>query len=290
MNCLLRLFIALDVNGDGHVDFKELCCGISAACRGPTAERVKFCFKVFDKDQDGVLDRDELVGMVEILSLVAKESKMHSAAPQNRLLCLDRREQTPSDDGRANFGCVEVDAAYDKVLDGLQTRLGPDGCLSQEDFLIWGVDDNVLVSPLLELLFEVCHVSLGLKPHCRHHEYEIGKRFYLHSANTCQLSRCVVLVTGWLSREESRGYHVGQFWYLVASDWWQSWLGYTTAPRSSYDHCTCRPEQRLPVEEGIVCDESFTGSSLDYTPSHSNEFTSNSTDSMGDLLSRGGDT
>lgn len=36
-----RLFLALDVNRDGHVDFKELCCGISAACRGPTAERMK---------------------------------------------------------------------------------------------------------------------------------------------------------------------------------------------------------------------------------------------------------
>jgi hypothetical protein len=35
------LFLALDVNRDGHVDFKELCCGISAACRGPTAERMK---------------------------------------------------------------------------------------------------------------------------------------------------------------------------------------------------------------------------------------------------------
>lgn len=35
------LFKALDVNRDGHVDFKELCCGVSAACRGPVGERVK---------------------------------------------------------------------------------------------------------------------------------------------------------------------------------------------------------------------------------------------------------
>lgn len=94
-------------------------------------------------------------------------------------------------------------------------------------------------------------------------------------------------MSGWLAREESRGYRVGQFWYLISSDWWQSWLTYTTAARSNYDHCTCRLEHRIPVEEGIVCDESFTSSSTDYTSSHSNEFTSNSTDSMGDLLSRG---
>ena len=28
-------FQALDENQDGHIDFKELCCGVSAACRGP---------------------------------------------------------------------------------------------------------------------------------------------------------------------------------------------------------------------------------------------------------------
>lgn len=37
----VRLFMALDVNRDEHIDFKELCCGISAACRGPMAERMK---------------------------------------------------------------------------------------------------------------------------------------------------------------------------------------------------------------------------------------------------------
>lgn len=41
MQFFFRLFLALDVNRDGHIDFKELCCGISAACRGPTAERLK---------------------------------------------------------------------------------------------------------------------------------------------------------------------------------------------------------------------------------------------------------
>ena len=34
-------FCALDENQDGHVDFKELACGVSAACRGPEMERQK---------------------------------------------------------------------------------------------------------------------------------------------------------------------------------------------------------------------------------------------------------
>lgn len=46
-SCCEGLFLALDVNRDGHVDFKELCCGISAACRGPTTERMKCTYGCF---------------------------------------------------------------------------------------------------------------------------------------------------------------------------------------------------------------------------------------------------
>jgi len=34
-------FSAFDENQDGHIDFKELSCGVSAACRGPEMERHK---------------------------------------------------------------------------------------------------------------------------------------------------------------------------------------------------------------------------------------------------------
>lgn len=91
---------------------------------------------------------------------------------------------------------------------------------------------------------------------------------------------------GWLEREEKRGFQVGQFWYLISSDWWQSWINYTTAPRSNLDLCNCRIEPRVPIEEGIVCDESLLSNATDYT-SNSNEFNSNSLESMGDLFSRG---
>ncbi|XP_025837544.1 ubiquitin carboxyl-terminal hydrolase 32 isoform X2 [Agrilus planipennis] len=323
VSACVGLFMALDVNGDGHVDFKELCCGISAACRGPIAERVKFCFKIFDVDKNGRLNTKELQTMIEILFFIAKENKLFCSSQTNNkhtFSTLERRsfsshnrasfvikssneklKENDSEtkgrkdclitdivklppDARTNEDMKEkeiglmlidnsmayaqqtLDESHIKSLHGLKARLDERGHLNQEEFLIWGVDNNPFISPLLELLFEVGHVCLGLKPHCRHHEYDI--------------------VMGWLSREESRGYHVGQFWYLVSSDWWQSWLNYTTASKTSYDHCNCKADNsRIAIEEGIVCDESF--SSTDYTSSHSNELTSNSTDSMGDLLSRG---
>lgn len=51
-----------------------------------------------------------------------------------------------------------------------------DTVLTLEDFLIWSVESaDALVSPFLQLLFEVCHVVLGLRPQCKHHERDIGK-------------------------------------------------------------------------------------------------------------------
>lgn len=61
-----------------------------------------------------------------------------------------------------------------KILESLQEKLIEHGGLNLEDFLVWSVQNNSMIAPLLELLFQVCHVSLGLRPHCRHEEYEIG--------------------------------------------------------------------------------------------------------------------
>lgn len=174
------LFLALDVNRDGHVDFKELCCGISAACRGPTAERMKFCFKIFDMDRDSYLSPKELQHMIEVLIFIARENKLHHDMLKNKKELgnnnLDSLENQNNQANVAlnNYSNDSLDQSYAKLLLALKSRLNAQGAISQEDFLMWSVDNNILVAPLLELLFQVCHVSLGLKPYCRHHEYEIG--------------------------------------------------------------------------------------------------------------------
>lgn len=61
-----------------------------------------------------------------------------------------------------------------KILESLEGILDENGGFTPEDFLVWSVENHSLIAPLLELLFQVCHVSLGLRPHCRHEEYEIG--------------------------------------------------------------------------------------------------------------------
>lgn len=54
--------------------------------------------------------------------------------------------------------------------------ISADTALTLEDFLIWSVESaDSLVSPFLQLLFEVCHIVLGLRPHCKHQERDIGE-------------------------------------------------------------------------------------------------------------------
>ncbi|CAK1541410.1 unnamed protein product [Leptosia nina] len=268
-------FLAFDENKDGHIDFKELCCGLSAACRGPQTERLKFCFKVFDLDRDGVLNRKELVEMVDILCTVANESIKNQGS----------RASTPSDSDYDHEKGFDAETILLNLRDKLVTvpkngtkpifQLGPtyeediimlhqdkekseviqgsadddsikEMALAAEDFLIWSVESaQALVAPFLELVFEVCHIVLGLRPHCKHHERDI--------------------VLGWLRRETCRGLSVGQFWYLVSADWWSAWLLYSSGP----PHSCCRNTRT--IDDAIVCDDSFT---------------TNSTESMGSLMWR----
>ncbi|XP_063695674.1 ubiquitin carboxyl-terminal hydrolase 32 isoform X2 [Culicoides brevitarsis] len=234
-SALTGVFLAFDENRDGHIDFKELCCGVSAACRGPTVERMKFCFKVFDTDRDGVLSFTEVEQMIETLMSVAKEIGNGAFKHLNRdqvLRELHMRRVTKVNSSEGGEEITEI----------------PEFKLTQEDFLMWSVESALnLVQPFLDLLFEVCHIVLGLKPQCKHLEHEI--------------------VRGWLTREIKRGLKVGQFWYLISGDWWQNWLQWTQQNgTSSCMHCKSLPKN---VDEAMICDESFT---------------SNSTESMGDLL------
>lgn len=242
------IFLAFDENRDGHIDFKELCCGVSAACRGPDVERSKFCFKIFDTDRDGSLCFTEVEQMVNNLLLVAKESNynVYKNVTFDQTM-LELYNYTTKNN---------KDVKSDEPTDGKIKEF----ILTQEDYLMWCIESNSNISqPFLDLLFEVSHIVFGLRPTCKHHEYEI--------------------VRGWLSREVRRGYQVGQFWYLISSEWWQSWLCYTQY--NSQSPCSnCKTSHnRHPlvasgdsVDEAMVCDESFV---------------SNLAESTGDLIGTG---
>ncbi|XP_068271806.1 ubiquitin carboxyl-terminal hydrolase 32 isoform X2 [Nyctibius grandis] len=175
------LFNAFDENRDNHIDFKEISCGLSACCRGPLAERQKFCFKVFDIDRDGVLSRTELKEMVVALLEVWKDN---------------RTDKIP-----------ELDMDLSEIVEDIlnvhdNTKLGH---LTLEDYQIWSVK-SALANEFLNLLFQVCHIVLGLRPATPEEEGQI--------------------IRGWLERESRYGLQPGHNWFLIAMPWWQQWKEY----------------------------------------------------------------
>ncbi|XP_063258927.1 ubiquitin carboxyl-terminal hydrolase 32 isoform X3 [Prinia subflava] len=175
------LFNAFDENRDNHIDFKEISCGLSACCRGPLAERQKFCFKVFDVDRDGVLSRTEIKDMVVALLEVWKDN---------------RTDKIP-----------ELDMSLSEIVEDIlhvhdNTKLGH---LTLEDYQIWSVK-SALANEFLNLLFQVCHIVLGLRPATPEEEGQI--------------------IRGWLERESRYGLQPGHNWFLIAMPWWHQWKEY----------------------------------------------------------------
>lgn len=59
-----RLFDVLDRDGNGQVDMKEFIIGLSQFTDVSNEERVKFAFRIFDRDNSGFIDKDELMRIV----------------------------------------------------------------------------------------------------------------------------------------------------------------------------------------------------------------------------------
>lgn len=175
------LFHAFDENRDNHIDFKEISGGLSACCRGPLAERQKFCFKVFDADRDGVLCREEIHEMVVALLEVWRDNRTDSIP--------ELQSSVPN---------IVEDIL--KVHDTTKK-----GHLTLEDYQIWSVQ-SALAAEFLNLLFQVCHIVLGLRPATPEEEGQI--------------------IRGWLERESRHGLQPGDYWFLIASQWWQQWKDY----------------------------------------------------------------
>ncbi|XP_076452524.1 ubiquitin carboxyl-terminal hydrolase 32-like isoform X2 [Babylonia areolata] len=181
------LFVAFDENKDSQIDFKEMACGISACCRGPSTERQKFCFKVFDKDHDGQLNEQELTEMLESLDIVRNEYNSPEALAAQDLPAMD-----PASVAKEILSCHDTNK---------------NGSISQEDYLMWTVNNN-LTDDFLSLLSQICHIGLGLRPQNREEE---GK-----------------IVQNWLEREGRHKMQVGQVFYLISMQWWNTWMEYVS--------------------------------------------------------------
>lgn len=239
------LFAAFDENCDGHIDFKELCCGISQSTRSPDVERIKFCFKVFDFDRDNILNNGELEHMIKVILGITTNSTTNllKNVTFEKVLSdlrnfIERNEKWCNKSNNNNNNLNGNNNDNDNLSKNPESL-----AISQEDFLMWCVQSEInITQPLIDLLFEVCHVIFGLRPQCKHLE--------------------LLIVKGWLSREKQHGYEIGQFWYLVSSEWWQKWLLYTTCANNSLSSSSCQYCKSITLRQNDYdYDEAWTTSS-----------------------------
>lgn len=140
--------------------YKNIICSFSS-----TLSTV--CFKVFDIDRDGVLNVQEINDMINILLSVAKDS---SNSTQMKSLTYGQIFEELRERANANKMPTKVTDAV--VNDSADAK---DFTFSLEDFMMWSVQSQSnLLQPFMDLLFDVCHVVLGLRPQCRHLEHNIG--------------------------------------------------------------------------------------------------------------------
>ncbi|XP_034503850.1 guanylyl cyclase-activating protein 2 isoform X3 [Ailuropoda melanoleuca] len=59
------MFRAFDKNGDNTIDFLEYVAALNLVLRGTLEHKLKWTFKIYDKDRNGCIDRLELLDIVE---------------------------------------------------------------------------------------------------------------------------------------------------------------------------------------------------------------------------------
>jgi Ca2+-binding EF-hand superfamily protein len=103
-----RVFQAFDRDSENGIDFNEFVRGVSAMSpRATIAQKAQFCFRVYDSDQNGVIDREELRSILT-LSLVQTQSVKMTGAPLNSLI--DGMYNKIDQDGNGKISYAEFEA------------------------------------------------------------------------------------------------------------------------------------------------------------------------------------
>ncbi|XP_069481365.1 guanylyl cyclase-activating protein 2-like [Ambystoma mexicanum] len=66
------MFRAFDKNGDATIDFLEYVAALNLVLRGKLEHKLKWSFKVFDKDGNGCVDKSELREIIQAIYNVKK--------------------------------------------------------------------------------------------------------------------------------------------------------------------------------------------------------------------------
>ncbi|XP_044126786.1 guanylyl cyclase-activating protein 2-like [Bufo gargarizans] len=68
-----RMFTSFDRNGDNTIDFLEYVAALNLALRGKLEHKLKWSFKIYDKDGNGCVDKQELKEIIQSVYSIKKD-------------------------------------------------------------------------------------------------------------------------------------------------------------------------------------------------------------------------
>ncbi|KAI3377382.1 hypothetical protein L3Q82_008572 [Scortum barcoo] len=120
-----NMFRAFDRNGDNTIDFLEFVAALNLVFRGDLEHKLRWSFKVYDKDNNGYVDRDELRSIIDNIYRIKKSTKTDVSDPQ-----------------------LTVDDVVDRILNTVDHD--GDGYINMEEF-IRGAQQDPWVLNMLKL-------------------------------------------------------------------------------------------------------------------------------------------
>ncbi|XP_007897747.1 guanylyl cyclase-activating protein 2 [Callorhinchus milii] len=133
-----NMFRAFDKNGDNTIDFLEYVAALNLVLRGKLEHKLKWTFKVYDKDGNGCIDKTELLEIVE--SIYRLKKACHANLEDDSPLLtpeevVDRIFQLVDENGDGHLSLDEfIDGARrDKwVMKMLQMDVNPGGWINEQ--------------------------------------------------------------------------------------------------------------------------------------------------------------
>lgn len=108
-----NMFRAFDKNGDNTIDFLEFVAALNLVFRGSLEHKLRWSFKVYDKDGSGFVDRDELHSIMDSIHRVKKGRRTEQSESLSVEEAVDRLLRAVDKDGDGHI-------SLDEFLQGAQ--------------------------------------------------------------------------------------------------------------------------------------------------------------------------